>query len=217
MDFKHNDLCLIAVKWLKRPASQNGHGCHIAISEPRTYGECPDAIGFRHGDHEGGSVVVEVKMSRADFLADFKKPHREGGGMGLWRYYMCPVDLIKPDEVPLGWGLLYVNTRGHIKAIRGAVACNNKRMGTRKESMSNGNFQFSCHDWKNEQGILIRWLARIGNADELALKMREANNALQRQVKENERLREEMKRLELQNCTYRERDRERDRENAPAL
>jgi len=193
----HNDLCLLAVKWLKRPASQNGHGCHIAISEPRTYGECPDAIGFRHGDHEGGSVVVEVKMSRADFLADFKKPHRSGFGMGLWRYYMCPEGLLKDDEIPCGWGLLYVNNRGHVKAVSGAVACNNKRMDTRKASMNSPHFQFKNHDWKNEQGILIRWLARIGNADELALRMREVNNALQRQVAKNERLEQEMAKLKL--------------------
>ena len=117
MELTHKNICNIAVKWLKRPNSNGGHGCHVAVSEVASgwSGEIPDSIGFRAtGDHTDGSIVVEVKVSRSDFLADKKKPHRNGEtiGLGNWRYYMCPVDLIKADELPENFGLLYVNTKG---------------------------------------------------------------------------------------------------------
>lgn len=48
--------------------------CRVAIAEPNCIitNEQPDAIGF------GGyaTVLVEAKTSRADFLADLKKPFR---------------------------------------------------------------------------------------------------------------------------------------------
>lgn len=119
----HADLCALAVKWLKRQNSAGGPGCHVAISECRSgwTGEIPDAIGFRAAGHKqtDGSIVVECKTSRSDFLADRKKAHRLEGGLGNWRYFMAPAGLIRADEVPLGWGLLEVNSRLHIKAVAG--------------------------------------------------------------------------------------------------
>ncbi len=70
-------------------------------------GWCPercDAILFCSSN----SYMIETKISRADFLADFKKPHRVDGGIGNYRYYACPEGLIKPDEVPDKWGLIWV-------------------------------------------------------------------------------------------------------------
>jgi hypothetical protein len=68
--------------------------------------EFPDAIGWRSYE----SYLVECKVSRADFLADLKKPHRVNPdwGMGDRRYYMTPPELVQPDEVPDLWGLLWV-------------------------------------------------------------------------------------------------------------
>lgn len=54
------------------------------------------------------SYMIETKISRSDFLADFKKPHRINGGIGNYRYYACPEGLIKPEELPEKWGLIYV-------------------------------------------------------------------------------------------------------------
>lgn len=47
--FTHRELCDIAVKWLQRPNSAGGPGCHIAVSECRTgwTGEIPE-IGRAH-------------------------------------------------------------------------------------------------------------------------------------------------------------------------
>jgi len=117
----HKDLCKLAVKWLQRPNSQKGHGCEIALSECTSGwdGECPDAIGFKLTMRGAESTVVEVKVSRSDFLSDKNKPHRNGSevGLGRWRYYMCPEGIIKPEDLPPKFGLLYVNNRGHIKHI----------------------------------------------------------------------------------------------------
>ena len=67
-------------------------------------GEQPDAIGWRYGL----TLLCEAKVSRADFLADRKKPWRARPelGMGDWRFYVAPAGMLQPDEIPEGWGLL---------------------------------------------------------------------------------------------------------------
>ena len=69
-------------------------------------GEEPDAIGWRPS---GDSFLIEVKVSRSDFLADKKKLHRINPetGMGKTRFILCPKEMIQPNEVPGGWGLLW--------------------------------------------------------------------------------------------------------------
>ncbi|HSB76357.1 MAG TPA: hypothetical protein VLC12_11955 [Terriglobales bacterium] len=65
----------------------------------------PDAIGWKG---KCRSVVVECKVSRADFLADRAKPFRQDPqiALGCERYYLAPAGLIAPGELPPGWGLL---------------------------------------------------------------------------------------------------------------
>jgi hypothetical protein len=71
--------------------------------------ETPDAIGWR----VGRSILIECKTSRSDFLADGKKFFRQypEQGMGHTRYFMAPAGLIKPDDLPAGWGLLEVGVK----------------------------------------------------------------------------------------------------------
>lgn len=99
----HTDLVAVAARWLKR------QGFGVVATELRSYGtaEEPDAIGFR----SAVSAVVEVKVSRADFLADKAKPHRQNGGLGNYRFYLCPPGVIEVDDLPAGWGLLYASGR----------------------------------------------------------------------------------------------------------
>ena len=109
----HNQLVLRAEKWL------NQQNCKVVIRDPfkayTTNGEQPDAIGWR----DGLSILIECKSSRADFLADKKKNFRVKSeiGMGDWRFYMCPPDVIKPHDLPEGWGLLYVAGKQVKKAV----------------------------------------------------------------------------------------------------
>lgn len=69
----------------------------------------PDAIGWKGACH---SVVVECKVSRADFLADREKPFRKKPhlGLGCERFYLTPAGMLQPEELPGGWGL--VESRG---------------------------------------------------------------------------------------------------------
>jgi hypothetical protein len=79
--------------------------------------ELPDVFGYK--DH---SVVVECKISRSDFLADKKKPFRINPkeGMGDYRYYCCPKGMIRKEELPKGWGLLYIYPGGRVREIKGS-------------------------------------------------------------------------------------------------
>lgn len=173
----HADLCAIAVRWLKRPNSQNGHGCCIAMSEVKSgwTGEIPDAIGFRQKgyDYGDGSVVVEVKVTRSDFLADRKKPHRIEGGLGNWRYFMCPEGLIRPEELPEGWGLLWVNKRGHVKPLAGPahVMASTRHYMERRQALIDHR---QASEASGEQFLLVKLLARVGDPEELNQKLREA-------------------------------------------
>ena len=69
--------------------------------------------------HLCNNALVECKTSRADFLADQAKPHRQAGGVGNWRYYMAPEGIISVHELPDKWGLVEVNHRGHMKTVVG--------------------------------------------------------------------------------------------------
>ncbi|WP_186214505.1 hypothetical protein [Burkholderia gladioli] len=108
----HSDLIEWAVRWLRR------NGFVVMATEISCLGvrEQPDAIGFR----STCSVVLEAKASRADFLADRRKPERapNANGLGVYRFYICPEGLIQPDELPPGWGLLYVADRKIVEVLR---------------------------------------------------------------------------------------------------
>lgn len=96
----HAKLVSLAVAWLRR------YGCGVVLSEQAcASGEMPDAIGWKKACH---SVLVESKVSRADFLADREKPFRQKPemGVGCERYYLAPRGLIRIDELSGGWGLL---------------------------------------------------------------------------------------------------------------
>jgi len=96
----HAQLVDKAVTWLRR------YRCGVVLSEQACVsGEMPDAIGWKRACH---SVLVECKVTRSDFLADRAKPFRlkPAHGVGCERYYFVPAGLIRPEELPAGWGLL---------------------------------------------------------------------------------------------------------------
>jgi hypothetical protein len=176
----HAELCALALKWLKRPNSAGGPGCAVAVSECRTgwNGEIPDAIGFRCIAPNAGSVVVEVKTSRADFLADGKKPHRASGGVGNWRYYMAPEGMLAFSDLPAGWGLLEVNKLGHIKVRRGhAMYFKGWYDEMCRQAII---WQFPNVDIAREQFLLVRVLANTGDPQKSLDMLRESNNRANR-------------------------------------
>jgi hypothetical protein len=79
----------------------------------------PDAIGWKQACH---SVLVECKVTRADFLADRAKPFRQKPekGVGSERFYLTPAGLAKIEELPAGWGLLELK-RGRVEMARASA------------------------------------------------------------------------------------------------
>lgn len=98
----HAELVKRAVRWLRTTRRMK-----VVAAEPCAgrVGENPDAIGW---DGAGRSVLVEVKVSVADFRRDRDKPCRRNGtaGMGGERWYLTPPDLLNPCQLSDGWGLL---------------------------------------------------------------------------------------------------------------
>jgi len=102
----------------------------------------PDAIGWKGKCH---SVMVECKISRADFLADASKPWRvkPETALGCERYYLAPAGMIRPSELPKGWGLL------EIKSRKVTVAVKSKRNHRQPEG------------FMNEMNLLLASLRRV--------------------------------------------------------
>jgi len=107
----HSDLVKRAEKWLR------AFGCKVVLAEFHAVtnnGEIPDAIAWKFG----ASVLIECKASRSDFLSDKQKCFRKAPelGMGRYRFYMCPPHVIEKEDLPDGWGLLWVRGK-HIERI----------------------------------------------------------------------------------------------------
>lgn len=92
----------------KRIPYGHRYSCGQVFSELVSAGfEIPDVFGFS----TTCTVLIECKTSRSDFLRGKKKVFRSNPemGMGVYRFYLCKYSLIKPDEIPEKWGLLYTN------------------------------------------------------------------------------------------------------------
>lgn len=113
----HAELVQRSVAWLKR------NGCRVVLHDPfRTpLYEQPDAIGWR----DGLSIVVEAKISLADYRVDAKKPWRANPslGMGDWRFFITPQGLLDGIDLPAGWGLIECLGRS-TRVARGGPAGN---------------------------------------------------------------------------------------------
>ncbi len=99
MSEAHDNLVAIAAEWLK------AQRCSVVLTElPTSALERPDAIGWQATQ----SILVECKVTRADFRADAAKLFRLApeNGVGLVRYFLTPPGLIRVEELSAKWGLL---------------------------------------------------------------------------------------------------------------
>lgn len=97
----HKYLIEVGFKWLSKKGA-------IVFKELKTQNvEIPDIIGFK-SDY---SFVLEAKVSRNDFFRDKKKNFRKQShlGMGDFRFFITPKNLISIDELPDMWGLIEVD------------------------------------------------------------------------------------------------------------
>lgn len=55
-------------------------------------------------------TLVEVKVSRSDFLAEVRNPLKQERWLrhAHRAYYATPKDLVRVEEIPVGWGLIEV-------------------------------------------------------------------------------------------------------------
>jgi hypothetical protein len=109
---QHSTLVAMGVRRLSRQ-------CSVVLYEFATPAdENPDVIGWIPG---AGSVLIECKLTRSDFLRDAAKTVRKNprAGMGQRRYYLCPSELIQVKDLPPKWGLLWVN-KGQVAVKREA-------------------------------------------------------------------------------------------------
>ncbi|MGB8063183.1 MAG: hypothetical protein WCF26_14910 [Candidatus Sulfotelmatobacter sp.] len=122
----HAQLVERAVRWVR------GYRCGVVLSEQACVsGEMPDAIGWKRACH---SVLVECKVTRADFLADRAKPFRlkPEKGVGSERFYMTPPGLVKMEELPAGWGLLECR-HGRVEMLQASAKNLRTTLGFRYE------------------------------------------------------------------------------------
>ena len=125
---QHAILVNKAVEWLR-----HSYRCGIILSEQYcATGEVPDAIGWKG---QCRSVVVECKVSRADFLADARKEFRlrPEEGLGCERLYMAPCGIIRADELPQHWGLLEYSKKTVRLAVKPARKTLRTDVGLMKE------------------------------------------------------------------------------------
>lgn len=102
-DSLHYNLCVEGAKWLKK--SPFGGYKYIAVEIVCAAAESPDVWGTNGSQ----STMIEIKVSRPDFLHDKKKFSRQNElhALGNFRYYLCPEGIITENDIPENWGLLY--------------------------------------------------------------------------------------------------------------
>lgn len=118
----HYELCVKGATWIRQPKNREPwHSTYLfsCVELVCAGAENPD-IYANNGTH---SCVIEVKTSHADFMADQKKISRSNGeyAMGDYRYYLCPEGVIKPEELPEKWGLLYYKDGKISKVVQAAL------------------------------------------------------------------------------------------------
>jgi hypothetical protein len=104
-----------AARWLRGTAK-----CAVVATEksPPHIMVIPDAIGWTR---DGYSVVVECKVSRADFLADKRKISRAAGILvGDERWYLTMPGVATPSDLEPGVGLIEMAGRSLRKVVKAA-------------------------------------------------------------------------------------------------
>ena len=146
----HKELVEICYRWILKSG-----GMTIAFKELYSLAtEIPDVIGFNGWE----SMVIECKVSRSDFLKDRKKPHREKG-MGKFRLYACPKGLIRVDELPPKWGLIYVeNSKARIHVDPRYKMVDSPYGGQRKTRAEENDHEV---DWQEERLLLFTVIRRL--------------------------------------------------------
>lgn len=95
----HRELVELSARWLR-----GTQRCTVVLTEAQGGHEVPDAIGWAGSGRR--SIMVECKVTRADFLRDARKlsrTHADLFRVGQRRIYITTPGIIFPGECPEGW------------------------------------------------------------------------------------------------------------------
>lgn len=131
-DMTHDEIA----DWCAARLMRLGYKFAFSNMTSAIHGEQPDVMGLTA---YGESIIVEVKVSRSDFLADQKKPWRANPemGMGDERVYLAPEGLLKLSDIPYGWQLweVYGKNKPMLRIVKGRT-----KEKIQHPYMSKGNF-----------------------------------------------------------------------------
>uniref|UniRef100_A0A6M3JPV8 Uncharacterized protein n=1 Tax=viral metagenome TaxID=1070528 RepID=A0A6M3JPV8_9ZZZZ len=129
----HSGLVLKGERWLYGNSQfKNRYKANVVFRELVTWcRETPDLLGWTRGSVT--SILIEAKVSRGDFKAECRKLHRRvpERAMGNFRFYLTPYGLIRPEEVPGSWGLLWLSKTA--KSIRLVKPAEYQKANTKEE------------------------------------------------------------------------------------
>lgn len=114
----HSDLCYLTAKYFLESVALIEYKCLLVK-------ENPDVLMF---DNYSNTTLYEIKTDIKDFRRDLLKPHRIvykldskmrietfKSSIGTNRYYVCPEGIIKKEDLPIGWGLIWYYDNGNFK------------------------------------------------------------------------------------------------------
>lgn len=120
-DSLHYELCCKAATWIRQPRNrEKWHNQYqLSVVELVCTGKELTDVYATNGEI---SCIIEAKTSHQDFEVDGAKYTRlrPDEGLGDFRYYLCPEGLIKENELPPYWGLLYYKD-GKIVKVKSAI------------------------------------------------------------------------------------------------
>lgn len=97
----------------------------------------------------GETREFEIKISRNDFFADSKKVKHGAGDGANFFYYVCPKDLIRPEEINKNYGLIYVWKTGFVEVRKRPVRLND-RVFDRWQMLANKMYNKWSRMWKQK-------------------------------------------------------------------
>lgn len=122
----HHSLAGRLAQWLQKQGRVTWENIEFVV-EVETFGQIgrksvrPDVFSVMAtlNPKNIGPIVHEVKVSRADFLADVAKPEKRGAYSKIAEavYYVAPAGMIAPEECPEECGLL-VETDGGFELLK---------------------------------------------------------------------------------------------------
>ena len=96
MNMTHDEMVLRVASWMNKTSKVVLRDAMRTINK-----EQPDVMAWKTNI----SILIEVKTTRADFLADKRKSFRKNPseGMGDWRFYACEPGVINVSDLPEDW------------------------------------------------------------------------------------------------------------------